>query len=66
MLLKQAAKIAKGSGEPNRTKVGEVTRKQVEDIANLKFEDLNSYNLEGAVRIIEGTAKSMGIVVTES
>lgn len=65
VLLKQAAKIAKGSGEPNREKVGEVTSKQVEEIAKLKAEDLNAYNLEGAVKIIEGTARSMGIVVTE-
>ena len=66
VLLKQAAQIAKGSGEPNREKVGEVTRKQVEEIAKLKFEDLNAYNLESAIRIIEGTAKSMGVTVTES
>ena len=59
----QAAKIAKGSGEPNREKVGEVTRKQVEEIAKLKFEDLNAYDLENAVKIIEGTARSMGITV---
>ncbi|MGD8228886.1 MAG: 50S ribosomal protein L11 [Desulfobacteraceae bacterium] len=63
VLLKQAAKIAKGSGEPNREKVGEVTRKQVEEIAKLKFEDLNAYDLESAVKIIEGTARSMGITV---
>ena len=65
VLLKQAAKIAKGSGEPNREKVGEVTRKQLEEIANLKFEDLNAYDLESASRIIEGTAKSMGITVIQ-
>jgi len=65
VLLKQAAKIAKGSGEPNREKVGEVTTKQVEEIAKLKSEDLNSYKLEGAVKIIKGTARSMGIIVTE-
>ena len=64
-LLKQAAKIAKGSGEPNLQKVGEVTRKQVEEIAKLKFEDLNAYDLENAVRIIEGTARSMGITITQ-
>ncbi len=64
VLLKQAAKIAKGSGEPNREKVGQVTKKQVEEIAKLKFEDLNAYDLESAVRIIEGTARSMGITVT--
>jgi large subunit ribosomal protein L11 len=65
VLLKQAAKIAKGSGEPNREKVGNVTKKQVEDIAKLKFEDLNAYDLEGAAKIIEGTARSMGITVTQ-
>ncbi|HIC86440.1 MAG TPA: 50S ribosomal protein L11 [Desulfobacterales bacterium] len=65
VLLKQAAKIAKGSSEPNRQKVGEVTRKQVEEIAKLKFEDLNAYDLESAVKIIEGTAKSMGITIVD-
>jgi large subunit ribosomal protein L11 len=63
VLLKQAAKIAKGSGEPNREMVGEVTRKQVEEIAKVKFEDLNAYDLESAVKIIEGTARSMGITI---
>lgn len=63
VLLKQAAKIAKGSNDPKREKVGEVTKKQVEEIAKLKFEDLNAYDLEGALRIIEGTAKSMGIQI---
>jgi len=65
VLLKQAAKIAKGSGEPNKNKVGEVSKKQVEEIAKTKFEDLNAYNLEGAVKIIEGTARSMGITVVQ-
>jgi large subunit ribosomal protein L11 len=65
VLLKQAAKIAKGSSEPNREKVGAVSRKQVEDIAKQKFEDLNAYDLAGAVKIIEGTARSMGINVTD-
>lgn len=65
VLLKQAAKTVKGSGEPNREKVGEVTRKQVEEIAKLKFEDLNAYSLENAAKIIEGTARSMGITVIE-
>ena len=65
VLLKQAAKIAKGSGEPNKEKVGEVSRKQVEEIAKVKFEDLNAYDLESAVKIIEGTARSMGITVTQ-
>jgi len=66
VLLKQAAKIAKGSGEPNRTMVGSVTRKQVEDIAKLKFEDLNAFNLQAGMKIIAGTARSMGITVSES
>lgn len=66
VLLKQAAKIAKGSGEPNREKVGAVSRAQVEEIARQKLEDLNAYDLDNAVRIIEGTARSMGITVTES
>ena len=65
VLLKQAAKIAKGSGEPNREKVGEVNRKQVEEIAKLKFEDLNAYDLDSAMKIIEGTARSMGITITQ-
>jgi large subunit ribosomal protein L11 len=65
VLLKQAAKIAKGSGVPNREKVGEVSKKQVEEIAKTKFEDLNAYNMAGAVKIIEGTARSMGIKVTQ-
>ena len=65
VLLKQAAKIAKGSGVPNREKVGEVTQKQVEEIAKTKFEDLNAYNMAGAIKIIEGTARSMGLKVTQ-
>jgi large subunit ribosomal protein L11 len=65
ILLKQAAKIAKGSGEPNKNKIGEVTKKQVEEIARTKFEDLNAYNLEKAIKIIEGTARSMGITITQ-
>lgn len=63
VLLKQAAKIAKGSSEPNREKVGQVSKKQVEEIAKLKLEDLNANDLEGAVKIIEGTARSMGIQI---
>ena len=65
VLLKQVAKIAKGSGEPNKNKVGEVSKKQVEEIAKTKFEDLNAYDLESAVKIIEGTARSMGITVVQ-
>ena len=64
VLLKQAAKIAKGSGEPNRENVGEVSKKQVKEIAKIKFDDLNAHDLESASRIIEGTARSMGIRVT--
>ncbi|RJR53865.1 MAG: 50S ribosomal protein L11 [Desulfobacteraceae bacterium] len=63
VLLKQAAKIAKGSSEPNRQKVGEVTKKQVEEIAKMKLEDLNAFDLQNAIRIIEGTARSMGIQI---
>ncbi len=62
-LLKQAAKIAKGSGEPNRNKVGKVTKDQVKEIAEKKMSDLNCKDLEGAVRVIEGTARSMGIEI---
>jgi large subunit ribosomal protein L11 len=63
VLLKRAAKIAKGSGEPNRDKVGTVTRAQVKEIAELKAPDLNAHEVENAMRIIEGTARSMGIEV---
>ena len=62
-LLRQAAGIDKGSGEPNRNKVGTVTRAQVEEIANTKMPDLNAGSLEAAVQIILGTARSMGIEV---
>ena len=64
VLLKQAAGIAQGSKEPNRVKVGKVTRKQVEEIARTKLPDLNAYSLEAAVKIVEGTARSVGIEVT--
>ncbi len=63
VLLKRAAKIAKGSGEPNRTKVGVVTREQVREIAEIKKPDLNAHDIENAMRIVEGTARSMGITV---
>ncbi|WP_273842300.1 50S ribosomal protein L11 [Rubrobacter calidifluminis] len=62
-LLRQAAGVEKGSGEPNRDKVGSVSRQQVEEIAKTKLPDLNAADLEGAVKIIEGTARSMGITV---
>jgi large subunit ribosomal protein L11 len=60
-LLKKAAGILKGSGEPNKNKVGKVTRKQVEEIARIKMPDLNANNLEAAVKIVEGAARSMGL-----
>jgi large subunit ribosomal protein L11 len=63
VLLKRAANLAKGSGEPNRTKVGVVTKKQVEDIAKQKMPDLNCDEIEAAMKIVEGTARSMGVRV---
>lgn len=63
VLLKQAAGIAQGSGEPNREKVGRVTSEQVREIAELKQADLNARDIEAAMRIIAGTARSMGIEV---
>ncbi len=63
VLLKKAAKIVKGSGEPNRTKVGKVTREQVREIAQLKLKDINAVDLEGAIRTVEGTARSMGLEI---
>jgi len=65
ILLKRAAGIAKASGEPNRNKVGKVTRKQLEEIVSTKMPDLNAITTEAAFKIIEGTARSMGIVVEE-
>jgi large subunit ribosomal protein L11 len=62
-LLKKAAGIAKGSGAPNKEKVGRVTRKQIEDIARVKLPDLNASDLEAARRIIEGTARNMGLEI---
>jgi large subunit ribosomal protein L11 len=63
VLLKKAAGIDKGSGEPNRNKVGKVTRAQLEEIANIKMKDLNTTELESAVAMIAGTAKSMGLEI---
>ena len=63
VLLLKAAKVPKGSGVPNKDKVGKVTKAQVEEIAKLKMPDLNAYNIEGAMLIIEGTARSMGLEV---
>jgi large subunit ribosomal protein L11 len=65
VLLLKAAKIEKGSGEPNKTKVGKVTKKQVEEIAKLKMPDLNAGSVEAAMRTIAGTARSAGITVTD-
>ena len=63
ILLKKAAGIAKGSAEPNRNRVGQVSREKIREIAQLKGKDLNSYDLEAAMKTIEGTARSMGIEV---
>ncbi len=63
VLLKRAAKLAKASGEPNKTKVGTVTAEQVREIAELKMPDLNAADLDAAVSMIRGTARSMGILV---
>ena len=63
VLLKKAAKIPKGSGEPNKNKVGKVTKAQVKEIAELKMVDLNAFEIEAAMKIIEGTARSMGLEV---
>ena len=62
-LLKKAAGIAKGSGTPNKEKVGQVTEKQIEDIAKVKLPDLNANDLEAAKRIVAGTAKNMGLEI---
>jgi large subunit ribosomal protein L11 len=64
-LIKQAAGVSKGSGKPNQDKVGKLTRKQVRDIAELKLKDLNAYDVENAMRMIEGSARSMGVTVTD-
>ena len=63
VLLKKAAGVEKGSGEPNREKVGKVNKEQVKEIAQSKMEDLNANDVDAAMKIIEGTARSMGIVV---
>ncbi|MGX6978480.1 50S ribosomal protein L11 [Vagococcus elongatus] len=63
VLLKKAAKVDKGSGEPNKNKVAKVTKAQVQEIAELKMEDLNAADVEAAMRMVEGTARSMGITV---
>lgn len=65
VLLKKAAKVEKGSGEPNTKKVASVTKAQVQEIAEAKMADLNAANVESAMRMIEGTARSMGFTVSE-
>lgn len=65
VLILKAAKLEKGSGEPNKTKVGKISRKQIEEIAKIKMPDLNAASVESAMRCIEGTAKSCGIDVID-
>ena len=65
VLLKQMAKIAKGAGDPKREKVGTVTLKQLREIAEMKYEDLNAVDINGAMAIVEGTARSMGIEIAK-
>jgi len=65
VLLKKAAGLEKGSSEPNREKVGKVTKAQVKEIAESKMKDLNAFSIESAIRMIEGTARSMGITVED-
>jgi large subunit ribosomal protein L11 len=62
-LLRQAARVDKGSGEPNKEKVGRVTKAQIKEIAEIKMPDLNAIDIDGAMKVVEGTARSMGIVV---
>ncbi len=66
VLLKQAAELAKGSGVPSKEKVGKITSEQLRKIAETKFKDLNAYDLEGAEKIIAGTARSMGIEIIDN
>ena len=63
ILVKRAVNLAKGSAEPNKTKVGKITQKQVEEIAKIKMPDLNSFTLEGAVEQVKGACRSMGVDV---
>ena len=65
VLIKKEAGLAKGSGEPNREKVGSITKKQIRKIAEIKMKDLNAYSIDAAMRMIEGTARNMGVVVEE-
>ncbi len=65
VLLARAAKVEKGSGEPNRTKVGKVTKQQLKEIAEIKMPDLNANDIEAAMKMVAGTARSMGITIEE-
>jgi len=65
VLLRKAAKVDKGSGVPNKEKIGKVTRTQVKEIAESKMKDLNAIDLDGAIKQIEGTARSMGITIVD-
>ena len=65
VLIKKAAKIEKGSGEPNKTKVGSITRAQLQEIAEMKMPDLNANDVDAAMNIIEGTARNMGVTVAD-
>ncbi|HDP69130.1 MAG TPA: 50S ribosomal protein L11 [Candidatus Marinimicrobia bacterium] len=65
VLIKKAAKLPKGSGEPNKNKVGSITMSQVREIAELKMPDLNAHTVESAMEMIKGTARSMGILIKE-
>ena len=65
VLIKKAVGIAKGSSEPNREKVGSITKAQVEEIAKIKMEDLNAYDMDSAVKILAGSARSMGVTVKD-
>jgi large subunit ribosomal protein L11 len=64
VLIKKALNLEKGSGEPNREKVGEISKQQIEEIAKIKLKDLNARTVDKAVKIIEGTAKSMGVKIS--
>lgn len=64
-LIKRAASLPKGSAEPNKTKVGQITRQQVREIAEIKMKDLNDMPIDSAMRMIEGTARSMGVTVVD-
>lgn len=63
VLIKEAAGVEKGSGVPNKNKVGKITREQVKKIAEAKMQDLNSHSMESAMRVVEGTARSMGVTI---